>query len=151
LLSGLVLLSGGAIAYFQSSEWVGYTDLRIRFIVTDIETGESVPEAVTHLKLNDDALYGEPMTWTYAISPDKQGKAELLCRNCLCSGVDGLFQNTFDVKLPPYWLSVSAPNYVDSEWTELSVVGNRKRVKQCDSGSMLDVLIHVQKSRAAAR
>lgn len=90
----------GLIFCFPTIWWVGHTDLKVEFLVTDHETGEPIPGA--------DVVFGsfhqDERDGTAFLKTDNEGKTTLTFRGITSAGKENVLLrlDTFTCDVP-YW------------------------------------------------
>lgn len=143
-----VMLVGGFIALFafgQSKKWVGHTDLEVRFIVTDAETGRPVAHATIHIRAESGGFCDDPQSAKFTIKTDKNGHAKRLATNCECFGSRGTFEDTFGSHVPPWSFHASAAGYSATIPADLDVRKHARRVQRGGPFATLSVPIRLRR------
>lgn len=99
----------------RRQSWVGRKDLAVQFHVVDSRSGQSVSRAFVHVRAAPGGGFCadlEPHDFT--AGTDGDGQSELICKQCMCSGSRGMFEDTFSSHLPSWWVHATAPGYHDS-------------------------------------
>jgi uncharacterized protein (TIGR03067 family) len=136
-----------AVPFAVTAKWVGHKDLDVRFVVTDQETDLPITDAAIHIRLEDGGGFYEGRNETeFSLVTDKQGEAHYLCKNSMCFGSKGRFEDTFAIHLPWWWVGVSAVGYVDSEPSFLDVPERQREVDRGDEQAKLVVKIALRKT-----
>lgn len=141
--AGVVGLVG---AFAQTIEWVGQTDVEVRFVVTNAEAGQPIPNAAVHITAAesggccDDAPQPE-----FTITTDQSGFAEYRATNCLCFGSKGPFKDTFTSHLPQWSFHVTAAGFFATDPEYLSARENVSRVQRGGSFATLSVPVRLRK------
>lgn len=121
--------------------WVGSTDLEVGFTVTDLDSQAAVPDARIEV-LSDGGFYEERNKQQFELAAAADGTVRKQCRNSMCFGTRSRlgFTDTFVVHLPWWRYRVRAPGYETSEWEDLDVPENVRRVERIrDGGARLVV------------
>ena len=150
--SGLILVTLGVacimvIPFLQSKKWVRRTDLKIRFIVTDEETGTAIKDAIIHVRAERGGFCEERGERQFDLVTDDRGNAQRLCRNCMCFGSRGAFEDTFALHLPWWSFQVSAPGYISTKSMYLNVPERVQDVKREDGRATLSIAIALQEDK----
>jgi hypothetical protein len=102
--------------------WVGFTDLEIVFVVTDVDSGRPVEGAKIAVHTGG-GIYREHEEKPFELVTDADGTARRVCHDSMCSGTQsGLaFTDTFAVHLPWWDFRVTAPGFRSSQRLLLDV------------------------------
>lgn len=148
LAIGSLLVAGGLVAFFafgQSVRWVGRTDLDVRFIVTDAETGQPIPDATIHIRAEPGGFCADSPQPEFTLTTDDNGHARQLATNCMCFGSKGPFEESFGSHLPRWTFYATADQYSATDPAELDVLENAREVQRGDTLATLSVSIRLQK------
>jgi hypothetical protein len=133
------------IAGFEA-KWVGHTDLLVRFVVTDANTGRPIPNATIHIRTESDESHEDSGVQEFTLVADERGQVELLCKSCMCFGSKGLFKDTFAVHLPWWQFFGSASGYFETETEFLYVPKFRRQVQRGENSAILSVPMVMRKA-----
>jgi hypothetical protein len=133
------------IPLLQSRKWVGHTDLDIRFDVTDGVTGAAIKDAIVQVRAERGGFCEDREERQFDLATDDCGHAQYLCKNCMCFGSRGLFEDTFAIHLPWWWFQVTAPGYVSTKSAYLDVPERVREVKRGDTRATLNIEIALQR------
>jgi hypothetical protein len=135
---------------FQRIAWVGSTDLEIKFIITDADTGQPIESAQVAVH-SEGGFYREHEEPDFTLVTDGEGIARRVCHRSMCFGTQSLlrFTNTFAVHLPWWHFSVSAPGYETNDLVYLNVPEYRRQVERGRPGATLIVRAALRKVPAA--
>jgi hypothetical protein len=143
VLCAIVLLTVG-----QSMAWVGHTDLEVRFVVVDAKSNQPIPNAVVHFRVEPDGFCADCDTTEFKITTDANGQASHTCKNCMCFGTKGLFEDTFAVHLPSWWFHVAAEGYSETAPEYLDVPKYSHQVRRSERSATILVPMSLQSNAA---
>lgn len=149
LFASAAILVVGLVAFFAlgpTINWVGHTDIEVRFVITDAETGQPIPNAMVHICAEAGAFCDDPQQLEFTITADKDGHASQLATNCMCFGSKGTFKDTFASRLPKWSFHATATGYSAAEPAYLDVAKNARQVQRGDPFATLSVPIRMQKT-----
>jgi hypothetical protein len=108
--------------------WLGSTDLEIRFVVTDIATGEPIPDAKIEIK-SEGGRYKDAKAENFTLTTNANGEASKNCYENWSSGTtSGLrFTNRYGLYTPDWQYHGAAPKYKPSVWAGIEVFDKRNR------------------------
>lgn len=132
----------------QSIKWVGHTDLDVRFVVIDTDTGQAIPNATIHVRAEPGGFCEDTESREFTITTDANGHAMHHCKNCMCFGSESAFEDTFAVHLPWWRFHVTAVGYMDTAPQYLDVPKIRRQVQRGKPSATLEVPISLRKSAA---
>jgi len=144
----LIVGLGVFFAFGQTIKWVGHTDLEVRFVVTDAESGQLIPNATIHVRAEPDGFCDVLQQPEFTITTDEHGNAKQLATNCMCFGSKGTFEDTFASHLPQWSFHVTATGYSVTDSGYLDVPENAKNVQRGDPFATLTVPIRLRKNSA---
>jgi hypothetical protein len=144
--SAAALLIVAFIAFGRTIKWVGHTDLDVRFLVTDADTDQSIPNATIHIRAEPGGFCDDPSQPAFTITTDENGHANHLCSNCMCFGSKGIFEDTFGMHLPSWWLHATATGYSATKPAFLNVPENTRQVQPGNRIATLSVPIRLRKT-----
>jgi hypothetical protein len=148
---GAALLVLGIIGLFtfgQSMKWVGHTNLAVSFIVTDISTGQPIPNAIIHVRAEPGGFCEQTDALEFTIATDDKGFAKHLCKRCMSFGSKSLFEDTFFAHLPSWWYQVTADGYSESNPEYLDVPKNASQVQHGKTTATITIPIGLAKAAA---
>jgi hypothetical protein len=128
----------------QRVHWVGGTDLEIQCIVKDATTGAPIQGATIEVK-SQGGLCAESEKGDFVLVTDAIGSVKRLVKDCMCFGTSGWNIDTYVVHLPWWFYRVKAEGYVESDWMELDVPGNIRRVQRGKPAATLVLEINLRK------
>src|SRR5690606_19422200 len=131
----------------QTIKWVGHTDIEVRFVVADDDTGQPIPNATIQIRSEPGGFCDDPPQQNFAITTDANGHATELATNCMCFGSRGVLEDTFASHLPQWWIHATAIGYSASEPIYLDVSDNVRQIQRGEPFATLSVSIRL---RAAA-
>jgi hypothetical protein len=146
-----VLLVIGLVALFtfgQTSKWVGHTDLEIRFVVTESETGRPIHNASLHVRTEPSGLCDDLPAREFTLTTDESGEVSQVVKNCMCFGSHGAFEDTFVSHLPQWTFRATASGYSSTAVEYLDDPKNVRQVKRGKPFATLSVPIGLRKSGA---
>jgi len=149
LFASVAIVVVGISAFFalgQSIKWVGHTDLEVRFLVTDAETGQPVSNATIQIRAEPGGFCNDPPQLEFAITTDENGHAKQRATSCMCFGSKGTFENTFALHLPKWSFHVTANGYSATDSTCLDIPANAQQVQRGDPFATLSVPIRLRKN-----
>jgi hypothetical protein len=136
------------IVFGQTMKWVGHTDLEVRFIVTDAETGRLIRNATIHIRAESGGFCDDSPQREFTIATDENGEAKQFATNCMCFGSKGAFEDTFASHLPQWSFHATASGYSETDPANLNVSENSRQVQRGDPFATLNVLIRLRKDAA---
>ncbi len=128
--SGAAFFIVGIVLLFtvgQAITWVGHTDLEVRFVVTDANSGQPIPNATVHVRAEPGGFCENSDPKEFELTTDENGHATHLCKNCMCFGSNSLFEDTFAVHLPWWWFRVMADGYAGTDPEYLDMPQNLRQ------------------------
>jgi hypothetical protein len=146
-----------AIDRISLLDWIGGADLSVKFIVTDADTGQPIPNARIHIRC-DGGWYDEvenDLKAPFDIQTDHEGTATRLLHNARTTGmVSGLrFTNTYHIWIPIWNLQAFAEGYETSDWINLWGDDTRPPFCEADRGveqNRLEIRISLRKAAGVA-
>lgn len=142
-----VLLGTGIVALLgATTKWVGHTDLEIRFVVTDVDSGRPVPNASVQVRTESSGRCDNLPAREFTLTTDENGQAWQAVKGCTCYGSEGAFENTFVSYLPQWSFRVTANNYSSAEVASLELTENARQVTRGPPFATLCVPIRLRKS-----
>ncbi|WP_010586814.1 hypothetical protein [Schlesneria paludicola] len=129
----------------QGVRWVGRTDLEVRFLLTDRETGQPIPNATIHVRTGPGGFCRDRETREFTIVTDAHGNAKQMCEECMCSGSRSTFENTYNVHLPRWRFYATAIDYSATDPTDLEFGNTVQKVQRGDSFAVISLSIRLQK------
>ena len=110
--------------------WIGATELKVEFVVTDAETGQHVGGAEINLR-DEGRLTDERPEATWTSTTDAAG-ITLRSVDAVCTGrQSGLkITDTYSVRCPWWYYRVKAPGYELLNWTPLQGDEQRRRAER---------------------
>jgi len=149
LPSAALLLCLAAYDRCLKTLWIGATDLEVEFVVCDGTTGKPVEGAKVICVAENE--FGEGADEKeFALETDTHGIARRICHHRTCTGArSGLgFTNTFNVRMPPWRVCVSASGFEPSDVIQLNTL-EPKRVLRGNSQVSVQIYL-AQKSGSLA-
>lgn len=150
-LASVAILAVGLVAFFalgQTVKWVGRTDVEVRFVVTDAQTGQPIPNAVIYIRAEPGGFCDDPPVPKFAITTDRNGHATQVATHCMCFGSKGAFEDTFASHLPPWWFHVTSTGYSATEPTYLDAADDARQVQRGEPFATITVPIRLRKDAA---
>ncbi len=131
-----------AISSMTVRKWVGHKDLLVQFEVTDQETGLPIKDAAIHIRLEDGGgFYENRDKPQFDLMTDEQGRASYKCKDAMCDGSKGLFEDKFAIHLPWWTVHASAIGCTDSASFYVDVPERRRQVDRGDKQARLELKI----------
>ena len=143
LVAGLFV----ALRAVQRVHWVGQTDVEVSLVVTDAATGQAIPKATIHIRVERGGFSDDPEPREFTITADENGHAKHLCKNCMSYGSTGFFEDTFFIHLPWWWFSATAANYSDSDSAYLDMPDHARQVHRGKPFATVTIPIRLRQSR----
>ncbi|WP_152050899.1 hypothetical protein [Tautonia marina] len=143
----VALLGLTFLLFDYGSHWVGHTDLRAVFVVTDADSGRPVPSAAIEFRSEGGGFCAEDREASlYSRQADASGKLVREWSDCMCFGTKSLRKDTFAVHLPWLWFRASAPGYVASEWAYLDGQPYHRALKRGKGLATLHVKLSLRRT-----
>ena len=100
----------------RGAYWVGNSDLKVTFSITDLDSGEAIPHAT--IRIHKSPSIGPPTDQEKDLVAltDADGKARQDYGKCMSYGYSGPFKETYHMELPDWHFRGSAEGYQPSEW-----------------------------------
>jgi hypothetical protein len=132
--------------------WVGSTDLRVAFAVTDAQTGEPLPGATVQVH-SDGAFPEDRPPWDLTVTTDSEGVASCRPSKTRTCGRGSVlpWRNTFSVYVPIWTYQVHAPGYAPSERIALHPPDHSRMVRRTKVGAELTIPVALDRSPARPR
>jgi len=146
LLIVVTLVAGLLVAWRVTKliHWVGKTDLQVSFVVTDAQTGQPIPQATIHIRVEPGGFCDDRGPREFTITTNDKGHAKHLCTNCMSFGSNGIFRDTFGIHLPWWWFHTTAAGYFDSDPAYLDTLDNARPVRSRQSFAIVTIPIQLQ-------
>lgn len=142
----LVVGLGEFLTLSQTNKWVGHTDIEIRFVITDAETGLPIPNATVHISAEADGFCDDAQQSKFTITSCEDGHANQLATNCMAFGSEGTSGDTFASHLPQWSFYATATGYSATAPAYLDVPKNARQVQRGDPSATLSVPIRLRKT-----
>lgn len=149
LFASAGIFVAGLVAFFAFGEtikWVGHTELEVRFVVTDAETGQPIPNATIHISAEPGGFCDDPPQPEFTITTDQGSHAKHVTTNCICFGSKGTFEDTFTSHLPQWSFHATATGYSETDPAYLDVTENARQVQRGDPFATLSVPIRLRQN-----
>ena len=137
----------GLVTFFtfgQTIKWVGRTDLEVRFVITDADTGQPIPNATVHISAKPGGFCDDPSQPEFNITTNQSGHVKHVATNCMCFGSEGTFEDTFASHLPQWAFHATAVGYVASAPGYLTAHENNNRVQRGEPFATISIPIQLQ-------
>ena len=122
--------------------------LSVRFVVTDAETGQPIPNATIHIRAEPGGFCDDPQQSEFTITTDQNGHAKHLANNCMCFGSKGALTDKFGSHLPQWSFKATAAGYSTTDPAHLDLPRNARQVQRGNPFSTLSVPIRLRKIAA---
>jgi hypothetical protein len=127
-------------------KWQGRTDVRVRFEVTDGDTGQAISQATVYLHYDPRFVGMDEEAQDLTMTTDENGHADHVFANRMCGGSKGWFEDTFSVSLPSCQFHAWAPGYLDSNPAFLDTLENRRMVQRGDQFESVSISVALQRA-----
>jgi len=142
----LIALIAIAPSLLTVQKWVGRTDIEVSFVVTDAETGQSISDATIHVRANRGGFCEDQEARNFTLLTDAQGVGRVVCKQCMCFGSRGTFEDTFASHLPPWLYHATAAGYADGEPAWLEVEENVARLRRGSPFATISTVIQLRRN-----
>ncbi len=145
IAAAAIVLIGMYWPSVQTIQWTGSCDLEIEFQVADAITGRPVPNAIIRILCGGGFYRGaqEERDKQFDLRTDVNGSVRRVCPDSMCGGRSGGYRDTWGIHLPWWHYTVVAEGYRESDFTEVDVIENQKRVIRPSKGQPAKLTIAV--------
>ena len=133
----------------QRVHWVGFKDIEIEFVVSNIDNRQLIEDAIIHIRAEEGGFCAEREKHDFTLRTDENGSAIRISKQCMCFGTSGWNIDTFAMHLPRWYYRVSARGYHGSELTEVETHENSRNVRRAEPAAKLTIAVALKKERAA--
>ncbi len=136
---------------FTTARWSGHSDFQATFVVSDAETGHSLPLTKIEFKPEDGCFCAEDRIKdkkNFTLKADANGRIAKKWTDCMIGGSSGMFEDTFGVAYPSVSFRASAPGYASSDWLVFEHRRDDKTLKRGKGLATLEVRIALRKMKS---
>jgi len=149
-VAGLVVAAGFLVLASSRTVWVGRTDLEVKFIVLDPNSGSRIPSATVAVDWFADVNHGEQLApQHFTLKTANNGEAKSSVKDCMSFGSGGsLFhRSSYSVHLPRWRFRATAPGFIANEWEYLAYgdTGKRREVRGGNGRAIVEVVIPMRR------